>query len=126
MARHSRPLGVRLQSHELADDIADDLPRLGLIAVSFPKFRDGRAFSTVRALRERYAYQGEIRAAGHILPDQYLFLTRLGVDTVEIPDATDFAVWEAALGEITIAYQPANGNDLRLSLLRRRIRANSA
>jgi len=73
-AGRNTKLGVRLKSGTLAPAVAADLDRFALIAVEFPKFRDGRGFSTARELRERYGYEGEIRAVGHVLADQYLFL----------------------------------------------------
>jgi len=73
-AGRNTKLGVRVRSATLAPAIAADLDRFALVAVEFPKFRDGRGFSTARELRERYGYEGEIRAVGHVLPDQYLFL----------------------------------------------------
>lgn len=115
------PVGVRLTSSQTAGEIADDLAHLALVALDLPKFRDGRAFSTARGLRERYRYTGEIRAVGHIIPDQYLFLVRCGVDTVSVPDQTSEAVWREALGAFTVAYQPAITGDTPLSLLRRRL-----
>lgn len=115
------PLGVRLKSHQLAGDIAEDLSRFGLVVLEFPKFRDGRAFSVARELRERYGFAGEIRASGHVIADQYLFLTRTGFDTVEVPDGANLEHWRHALDEVTVAYQPGVRDDSPLSGLRRKI-----
>ncbi|KZD07407.1 DUF934 domain-containing protein [Oceanibaculum pacificum] len=115
------PLGVLLESDQGAALIAEDLPRLALVAVAFPKFRDGRGFTTARTLRERYGFTGEVRAVGHILPDQYRHLLRCGFDRVETPPGSPPASWEAALGLVDIAYQPGQGEDQALSLLRRRL-----
>jgi uncharacterized protein (DUF934 family) len=97
------------------------LARLALIVVQLPKFKDGRAFTLARTLRERYGYKGEIRATGHILPDQYPLLLRCGVSTVEIPEGADAKRWDQALGLYHIAYQAAVTDDRPLSLLRRRV-----
>jgi uncharacterized protein (DUF934 family) len=78
--------GVLLAPDDDPALLAADLPRLGLVAVSFPKCTDGRGFSTARLLRERYRYQGELRAVGHILPDQLFFLGRVGFDAFEMAD----------------------------------------
>jgi uncharacterized protein (DUF934 family) len=78
--------GVLLAPHEDPALLAADLPRLALVVIEFPKFTDGRGFSTARLLRERYGYRGEIRAVGHILPDQVYFLSRCGFDAFELPD----------------------------------------
>ena len=72
------------------------LDTLRLIAVSFPKFRDGRGFTQIRELRER-GFSGEIRAVGHVLPDQFMSLVRCGVSTIELPPGADPALWRAVL-----------------------------
>ena len=82
-------------------------------------FRDGRGFTLARTLRERHDYRGEIRAVGHILPDQYLFLLRCGVDTVALPTGTDLAPWHAARSQFSIAYQASADSALPVSPLRR-------
>lgn len=115
-------VGVRLKSNQLATEIANDLGSLSLVALEFPKFRDGRAFSAARELRERYDYKGEIRAFGHIIPDQYLFLTRVGVDTVVVPEDRVTPAWAHALKEMTIAYQPALAEEGPANLLRRHLK----
>ena len=101
-------IGVRLQSSDLAESVADGLDRLSLVVVSFPKFNDGRAFSTARLLRQRYGFQGEIRASGHVIQDQFLFLDRCGVDAIEVADEGQAEAWTAALAEISVFYQPAD------------------
>ncbi len=114
-------LGVRLKSGTLAGAIAADLDRFALVAVEFAKFRDGRGFSTARELRERYGYAGEIRAVGHVIPDQYQFLMRTGFTSVEAPEGTEPESWANALTEITVAYQPSLVEAPPLSLLRRHL-----
>lgn len=115
------PLGVRLKNTTTPAELADDLPQLQLVAVELPKFRDGRAFTQARALRERHGFAGEIRALGHIIPDQYLFLTRIGVDTVVVPEARLTEAWQQALREFSVAYQPALTPDQPFSLMRRHL-----
>ena len=79
--------GVLLAPNDDPALLAGDLRRLSLVAVNFPKFTDGRGLSIARLLRERHGYQGELRAVGHILPDQVYFLSRAGFDAFEIPEA---------------------------------------
>ena len=100
-------VGVRLEADETAEGIGADAPQFALIALTFPKFNDGRAFSTARLIRERYGYQGELRATGHILRDQYLFMARCGFDAFEVEDTADLGAWADALEEISVFYQPA-------------------
>lgn len=116
-----REIGVRLTSAETAESVVDLLPLVGLVAVEFPKFRDGRGFTTGRSLRQHHGFSGEIRAVGNTLPDQYRFLLRCGFSTVEIPDDRDPAPWQKALEEISVAYQPVVDQAPAASLLRRRL-----
>jgi len=117
------PLGVRLKSEQLASEIGKDAHRLAMIVVELPVFRDGRAFSTARVLREHYGYKGEIRATGHILPDQVLFLVRCGVNTIEVKPQTRLEPFANALREISVGYQrPRSGIGIAPSL---RMRASA-
>ena len=93
---------------EKFDDIAADLPRFALIALSFPKFRDGRAFSTARLLREKHGFTGELRAVGNVLSDQIPYMRRVGFDTLEVThEPTRRALIEDRIAEVTLYYQPA-------------------
>jgi uncharacterized protein (DUF934 family) len=100
-------VGVRLRSDQSPALAADDIERFSLIVLEFPKFTDGRAYSYARILRERLGYRGEIRASGQVLRDQYLFMTRCGIDSIEITDETTIAGYLEALGEFSVWYQPA-------------------
>jgi len=90
-------LGVRLAPSDAMDALVPLLPRLALIEVSFPKFRDGRGFTQARELRERHGFAGEIRAVGHVLPDQFLSLLRCGVSSVALAPGQDQSVWRESL-----------------------------
>lgn len=65
--------------------LAGRLDRLGMIRVDFPSFADGRGFTIARQLR-LMGYTGRLRAAGHVISDQYTMARRAGFDEVEIPD----------------------------------------
>ena len=84
--------GIQLNSDESLDEIADDILYFSLVQFNFLSFKDGRPFSIAKTLRKKFNFKKEIRASGHILPDQYIFLIRCGFDTVEIEDK-DFDVW---------------------------------
>lgn len=104
-------VGVWLDSAEPAAALADDLARLPVIAVNFPKFADGRGYSTATLLRTRYGYRAELRAIGDVLRDQFFFLTRCGFDALQPAEGkyTD-AQLEAALASLqdfTEPYQAA-------------------
>lgn len=100
-------LGVALPPDAEIPALRTALPRLSLVAVTFPIFRDGRAFSQARALREHLHFTGEIRATGKPLPDQYEFLLRCGVSTVDLPAGSDPHVWAQAHTRFRTAYQPS-------------------
>ena len=84
--------GIQLNSDESIDEITDDILYFSLVQFNFLSFKDGRPFSIAKTLRKKFNFKKEIRASGHILPDQYIFLIRCGFDTVEIEDK-DFDVW---------------------------------
>jgi uncharacterized protein (DUF934 family) len=106
LARNA-PLGIVLPSDESPLSIADDLPRLGLVALEFPKFTHGRPYSHARLLRQRLGYRGEVRAVGNVLRDQIFFMRRCGFDAFELPDGADVGTWQSAFGEISVFYQAA-------------------
>ena len=74
-------------------ELAPYLDRLALVALVFPGFSDGRAYSQARILRERYGFRGELRATGQVLRDQFLFLLRAGFDSFEVSKEADAAAF---------------------------------
>jgi uncharacterized protein (DUF934 family) len=108
LSEHHGPLGIALRSDQSPSLIAGDLDRFALVALDFPAFTDGRAYSYARLLRERYGFKGEVRAVGNVLRDQLAFMVRCGFDAFEIADADAAQTFKKALGEITVAYQPAS------------------
>ena len=85
-------VGIQLNSDESLDEITEDLRYFSLIQFNFLTFKDGRPFSITKILRKKLNFKKEIRASGHILPDQYIFLIRCGFDTVEIEEK-NMDVW---------------------------------
>ena len=106
LARNT-PLGVRLKSDESPAALGEDLRRLALVVLEFPKFRDGRAFSWARLLRTRLGFGGEIRASGDFLYDQLAFMHRVGIDGFEVSDKITPELYRRALGEMSLVYQPS-------------------
>jgi phosphoadenosine phosphosulfate reductase len=107
LAHRNAPLGLLVEAGESIDDIAADLTRFALIALSFPKFRDGRAFSTARLLREKHGFAGELRAVGNVLSDLIPFMRRVGFDAFEVAHApTRRALAEGRIPEVALHYQP--------------------
>jgi uncharacterized protein (DUF934 family) len=103
-------LGVLIEPGTRIDDFAVDIPRLALIALDFPKFGDGRAFSTAALLRTRYGFGGELRAVGEVLFDQIQHMQRCGFDAFEITsEATERALRAGKKPGVAHFYQPARG-----------------
>jgi uncharacterized protein (DUF934 family) len=121
LAGRNVALGVQVGSATKPEDIAPLLDRVALVVIEFPKFRDGRGFTIARTLRERYGYAGELRAVGHVLPDQYEFLVRCGFSSVAVPEGADIGLWAAALSRFHVAYQPGVDEAPVISGLRRRL-----
>lgn len=105
LAALGAPVGVVVQSSEALDFDTDDVNRLAVIALVFPKFTDGRAYSTARRLRES-GYAGEIRATGDVLLDQLPLMLRAGFTTFEIVNAATIHALEVApLPAVSRVYQ---------------------
>jgi len=102
-----RPVGVRIEPDQRVEDLAYDLPRLALVAAAFPKFRDGRAYSTAALLRERFAYGGEVRAVGDVLREQAYEMVRCGFDAFEAADGSSAEAWAKAARIFHHVYQAA-------------------
>ena len=101
------PTGVIWPNDRKIAELAPYLDWIALIALVFPTFRDGRAYSQARLLRERYQFRGELRATGQILRDQCLFLQRAGFDAFELTKAADAPAFVAAVQRYSVFYQPA-------------------
>ena len=99
--------GVWLDSSEGPEALAGDLDHFALIGVNFPKFVDGRSYSTARLLRERYDYRGEIRAIGDVLQDQLFYMKRCGIDAFAVRADKDIEAALAGLRDFSETYQAA-------------------
>ena len=104
---HKR-IGLLIEPDERVEDIVADLEYFIVIAVDFPKFVDGRGYSTASLLRQRYHYQGELRAVGDVLHDQLFFMQRVGFDSYALKDGKNltYAI-EAGFSPFGNAYQGA-------------------
>jgi uncharacterized protein (DUF934 family) len=119
ITKHKGAAGVLWPNDRAVPELAPHLDRLALIALSFPSFRDGRAYSQARILRERYGFRGELRATGQILRDQFLFLLRSGFDAFEVTKDTDVAAFADSVRRYSVFYQP--GADGSPPAFRRRL-----
>ena len=105
LARNQQ-IGVRLSPADDPHDLAPYLDRITLIEIDFPKYVDGRGYSQAQLLRRRLGYAGELRAVGHVLRDQILYMNRSGFDAYQTTRA-DLANVLKALDEYSAVYQPA-------------------
>ena len=102
-----RAVGVRVKCDEEVEALAYDLPRIAVVELEFPKFRDGRAYSNARILRERLSYKGEVRAVGDVLREQAHFMVRCGFDAFQPADGSSAQQWEAITRRFRHVYQRA-------------------
>ena len=109
----SQPLGLRLKSDQPPQLIGADLPRFTVVALEFPRYRDGRAYTHARMLRERLGFGGEIRAVGDVLQEQLHFMQRCGFDSFDVvaPDAE--LAWRTIAGDHTVWYQATGDGRVR-------------
>ncbi len=120
LARKGRT-GVIWPNNRDLDDLVAYLPKLAIVALVFPNFRDGRAYSQARLLRERFAYKAELRATGQILRDQFVFMLRAGFDAFAVKKDSDAAAFATTARHYTVFYQPTG--DGRITALHQRMQA---
>jgi uncharacterized protein (DUF934 family) len=107
LARNA-PLGIQLKAPENPELLGNDVQRFSVIVLEFPVFRDGRAFSWARMLRQRLAFTGEIRATGNFLYDQINYMRRVGFNAWNVAEGFTLEQFNRALTEITNVYQPSS------------------
>lgn len=115
-----QPGGASAVRVEAGDDVRLLLPFLGqlqLIEISFPRFRDGRGFSSARILREA-GYKGELRAEGDVLIDLLFFMRRCGFDSFASQHPLNPVDVEAALNRYGNVYQDATDDAVPIWKLR--------
>lgn len=113
-------IGVAWPNNRDVAELKPYLPRLSVVALTFPKFRDGRAYSQARLLRERYGFKGELRAVGNVLRDQALMMARAGFDAFAFEKTADADAFGKALATYSHFYQPtgdgrATARDVRVA-----------
>jgi len=105
---------VVLQPTDDPAALADRIGNLTVIAISFPKFGDGRGYSIARLLRERYGYKGELRAVGEVARDHLHAMTQCGFDTFELRAGEDPQEALKAFGDFGEAYQASAAQPIPL------------
>ena len=124
LIRRDGSLGVLWPNNRRVAELVPWLGHLALIALEFPKFRDGRAYSQARLLREQYRFGGTLRATGDVLRDQFHFLVRAGFDSFEVKKPADAAAFAKSVSRYSVHYQgSADGSP---PALRRRLQKADA
>lgn len=119
LSKRAGKTGVIWPNNRDLDDLVRYLDRLAAVALVFPSFRDGRAYSQARLLRERHGYGGELRATGQVLRDQFVFMLRAGFNAFEVKKDSDAAAFASTAKRYSVFYQPTG--DGRVTALNRRM-----
>lgn len=93
--------------------LADQIRGQAAVALQFPKWTDGRAYSQAVLLRARVRYAGEIRATGEVLADMLPLLRRCGFDAAQLVPGQSLAAADRAFGFFPGHYQADPGRSLR-------------
>jgi uncharacterized protein (DUF934 family) len=100
-------LGLRIDPEDDLLQVVTHLPKAGIVAISFPKFGDGRGYTKARLLRERYGYKGELRAVGEVLGDQLFFMLRCGFNAFELAPGKNVELALKCFDDFSVTYQAA-------------------
>jgi uncharacterized protein (DUF934 family) len=120
LSRRAGPIGVIWPNNRDVAELAAWLGRLAVVALVFPSFRDGRAYSQARRLRERFGFSGELRATGQVLRDQFVFMLRAGFDGFDVKKRSDAEAFASTVKRYSVFYQPTG--DGRVTALHRRMK----
>jgi uncharacterized protein (DUF934 family) len=120
LTQRSGPIGVVWPNDRNVAELAPYLDNVALVALVFPTFKDGRAYSQARLLRERYSYRGEMRATGQVLRDQFVFLLRAGFDAFDVVKESDAQAFEETARRYSVFFQPTG--DGRMTVARSRLK----
>jgi uncharacterized protein (DUF934 family) len=119
LAHRAGPTGVIWPNNRDLDDLVPHLANIAVVALVFPTFRDGRAYTQARLLRERHGFKGELRATGQVLRDQFVFMLRAGFDAFEVKKQSDAEAFATTVKHYSVFYQPTG--DGRVTALHQRM-----
>jgi uncharacterized protein (DUF934 family) len=105
LLNHAGKVGLRLNVGDDIAGLADDLNKIPLIELNFAAFTDGRSFSRAKLLRERFGFQGEIRAVGQFMVDQVCYLSKVGVNAFQLNNVELLPVALKTLDDFSVSYQ---------------------
>ena len=115
-------VGVIWPNNRDVEDLLPYVERLALVALVFPSFRDGRAYSQARLLRERYFFRGELRATGQVLRDQFVFMLRAGFDAFDVKKQADAVAYTQTVKRYSVFYQPTGDGRIAAPFRRLQLR----
>ncbi len=100
------PFGIQINSDQALEISNKDLKNIDLVQFNFLHFKDGRPFTLIKILRKELNFKKEIRATGNILPDQIIFLFRVGFDTIQIDEKKKESCFKILEMDKGLYYQP--------------------
>jgi len=100
-------LGVCIDGDNDIQEVVKNIEHFDLIALDFPAFVDGRSYTHARLLRDRYNFEGELRAVGDVLRDQLFFMQRCGINSFQLREDKDMQDALNAFTELSVKYQTA-------------------
>jgi uncharacterized protein (DUF934 family) len=107
LSARADPVGVAIEPGKDAHEQLSEVANRPLVALDFPKFADGRAFSLAQLLRQRFGFKGELRAIGDVLLDELALMLRCGFDSFEIAnEPTLRALQRGWKPPVSLYYQP--------------------
>ena len=100
------------------EELSGDLDHFSIIGLDFPAFKDGRSYTHARMLRDRYGFEGELRAIGNVLRDQMFFMFRCGIDCFEVSEGKDAEEALKSFNDFSVRYQAAADDAVPIYKLR--------
>ncbi len=124
------PNGLLIAPADHVEDLVADVGRFASIAIAFPGFTDGRGYTSARLLSERYKYQGELRAVGDVLADQFTLMQRCGINAFVVTNAGARKALETGdFSTVKLFYQPIGTTEVPVGtrpFLRRPVETETA
>lgn len=103
---HELPTHAAITALDNTADVQDlDLSNTAAIALHFPKFTDGRAYSQAYWLRRRRGFAGDLIATGDVLVDQLQQMKRCGFSHAVLRADQDLTVAARELARYERFYQ---------------------
>ncbi|MBV1878403.1 MAG: DUF934 domain-containing protein [Pseudomonadales bacterium] len=100
-----KDVGIWLEAGENIEDAEAFVSKLPIVALNFPAFGDGRAYSSANILRRKFGFEGELRAIGDVRRDQLEQMVRCGFDSFQMADGQNLEKSLAGLNSFTYNYQ---------------------